>query len=244
MKLKLFILIAIMFSHSDKNPEKPNIKIEKGGLYNPFLPFVNAPEGWSGNKVNNRNEFQNIESIRMPSFWDVIRWKLKKNPQEKEKKADQYALNVLQDTTFFSSKNDMMVWLGHSTFLIRINGLLIMTDPVFYDVPLVKRHHGLPFDPSLIKGLDYILISHNHRDHCDKKSLKLLGKNNPDAIVLAGLGMEKLLGKWISNTIQEAGWFQKYKTDSLISFVYLPAQHWSKRGLTDTNKQRLGFLCY
>lgn len=231
----------MMFTNSDKKPgTKQSIRVEKGGLYNPELVFVHPPEGWTGNRVNSDNQFVNIDTVKMPTFRDVLRWKMNKNPQEQEKKTDTFAIQVVEDTTFLHSSEDVFVWLGHSTFYIRVNGISLITDPIFYDMPLVKRHHKLAFDPKLITGLNFILVSHNHRDHCDKKSLKLLAEKNPNAVVLTGLEMNKLLEKWIPNKIQVAGWYQKYQTPEIIKIVFLPAQHWSKRGLTDTNKRLWG----
>lgn len=239
MKAKILILTAMIFSQADQQPASQTLHVEKGEFYNPNLAFVHPPEGWTGNKVNSRNQFENIDQTNMPSLGDVLRWKLKKNPQRAEKKADKTKLPVVKDSSFLYNQNDVIVWLGHATFYIRIGGISLITDPVFYNIPFVKRHHELPFNPALITGLDYILVSHNHRDHCDKKSLKLLAENNPGATVLTGLRMKNLIGKWISNPIQEAGWFQKYATPENIKFVYLPAQHWSKR-LSDTNESLWG----
>lgn len=229
-----------MLLNSDKNLVEPEIRLERGRLSNPELSFVNAPEGWTGNKVNEQNQFINIDSIHMPTFGDVLRWKTGKNPQKDEKEADTFSLDVIADTSFLNSADDVIVWLGHATFYIRIAGVSFITDPIFYNASIVKRKSALPFDPALIKNLNYILISHNHRDHCDKKSLKLLSQNNPGAVLLAGLSMKPLLSNWVDNKIQEAGWFQKYMLPSHISVVFLPAQHWSKRGLTDTNKRLWG----
>jgi L-ascorbate metabolism protein UlaG (beta-lactamase superfamily) len=239
MKAKILIFSAMMFSQADQQPANHTLRMEKGRLFNPKLTFIHPPEGWTGNKINTKNQFENIDSTRMPSLGDVLRWKLKKNPQKAEKKADRSKLSVVRDSSFLYSQNDVIVWLGHATFYIRIGGISLITDPVFYDIPFVNRHHELPFNPALITGLDYILVSHNHRDHCDKKSLKLLAENNPGANVLTGLRIQKLIGKWISNPIQEAGWFQKYTTPKNINIVYLPTQHWSKR-LFDTNKSLWG----
>lgn len=241
MKAKLlFLFIIMMISQSEAKPQQISLQVEKGGTYNTDLKFVHAPEGWTGNKLNEKKQFINMDSVRMPALRDVLKWKAGKHPQKEEKKRDPFSINVVKDTSFLHTKEDVLVWLGHSCFFIRINSVTIITDPVFNDILMVKRHHSSPFDPSLITQVDYILVSHNHRDHCDKKSLQLLSEKNPKATVLTGLGMGKLMSKWIPNSVQEAGWFQQFQTERSLSIVFLPAQHWSKRGISDTNKTLWG----
>lgn len=240
MRYLIVIIFMTLFTTSDKKNESTICKVESGGVYNPSLAFVHAPAGWTGNRINSRNQFLNPDTIQMPKLKDILKWKLNKNPQEQEKKDDTSTIEVVNDTSFLNSGKDVMVWLGHSTFFFRINNISFITDPVFYDIPFVKRHHNVPFDPSFLNNLDYILISHNHRDHLDKKSLKLLSKHNPQAVILTGLETEKLISKWIPNKVQSAGWYQKYNTEGNSNIVFLPAHHWSKRGLTDTNKRLWG----
>lgn len=240
MKVSLLIILIAMLLNSDKKLIEPEIHFERGRLSNPELNFVNPPEGWTGNNINKQNQFVNIDSVVMPSFGDILRWKTKKNPQKEEKEADTFSLVVLTDTSFLSSDDDVIVWLGHATFFIRMEGVSFITDPVFYNASIIKRKSSLPFDPALIKNLDYILVSHDHRDHCDKKSLKLLSQNNPAAVLLTGLSMKPLINSWVENKVQEAGWFQKYMLPPHVKVVFLPTQHWSKRGLNDTNKRLWG----
>jgi L-ascorbate metabolism protein UlaG (beta-lactamase superfamily) len=78
-------------------------------------------------------------------------------------------------------------------------------------------------------------------DHCDKESLRLLAMNNPQATYLTGLKMDGLLTQFTgSGQVQAAGWYQQYHTDPRIKVFYLPARHWSKRGLRDVNSQLWG----
>jgi L-ascorbate metabolism protein UlaG (beta-lactamase superfamily) len=100
----------------------------------------------------------------------------------------------------------------------------------------MKRYSALPFSTSQLTELEYILVSHDHRDHCDEESIKLLAMQNPQSTWLTGLKLDKLLHKWTnSGKIQAAGWYQQYKTHADVNIYYLPSRHWSRRGLTDTN---------
>jgi hypothetical protein len=63
----------------------------------------------------------------------VLRWQLTRNPQRAEKRADAWRIQVRKDCTFLHEKGDMITWLGHATFLIRLGGKTLITDPVFFN---------------------------------------------------------------------------------------------------------------
>lgn len=198
-------------------------------------------KGWKGNSVDGKDNFLNLEHPFMPNLGDVLKWKLSENPQKKEKEHDQFKVPVLTKTDFINSGQDCIVWLGHATFFIRTNGINILTDPVFFDIPFVKRLSSWPIDSSIFKNINYILLSHDHRDHCQKRSLKILSENNPEVKILTGLRMESLLKPWLNgNQIQEAGWYQKYNNTNNLEIFFLPTRHWSKRGAFDNNSRLWG----
>ena len=100
----------------------------------------------------------------------------------------------------------------------------------------MKRYTKVPFVISELTNVDYLLLSHNHRDHIDKHSIVQVSQCNPNAVILTGLEVGKLLRAWgVKNQIQEAGWYQQYHTPATLTIDYLPSQHWSRRWLTDTN---------
>lgn len=220
--------------------EKFDWKVE-GFRSNPDLKTIRAD--WKGNPVNLQGRFLNDPISPLPAFSELWRWQTETNPQKQEKKTDTFRLVVTKNSDFLHSNEDCVVWLGHATFFIRLNGVTFLTDPVL-DSPsfLMKRFSELPVAISDLKNLDYIIVSHDHRDHCDEKSLKALAPQNPDAVYLTGLGVETVFGDWVKSTkIQSAGWFQAYQTDtSKIEVIYLPARHWGRRYLNDTNKNLWG----
>ena len=188
------------------------------------------------------NKFIHPDYPFNPDFRKVLKWQFSKNPQRKEKKEDTWKLNIIPNEDFLHAKEDMIVWLGHATFFIRLNGVSMLTDPIFYSIPpLVPRLSALPLAPEKIKGLDYILLSHGHFDHLDKKSLQLLYKSNK-AEMLTSLKLGAIVQKWIPNLqVQEAGWYQQYKTEKKgIEIFYLPARHWFRRSMNDTNQTLWG----
>lgn len=210
-------------------------------ISNPNLKTILSPEKWKGTPINDKKQFVNHEHPFSPSFLKVLQWKLNTQPQKHEKKNDSFRLNVHKTDSFLNSKEDCIVWLGHASFFIRLNGITLLTDPVYFNMAFLKRFAEMPVNPSEIKGIDYILVSHDHYDHTDVKSLKLLCKNNPEAEILTGLNMEKMLRKLMTNPIQMAGWNQQYLTDeSKIKLYFLPARHWARRSAFDTNKRLWG----
>jgi L-ascorbate metabolism protein UlaG (beta-lactamase superfamily) len=202
---------------------------------NPHLSYVDLPFEWQGTPVDHRGRFVNHEHPFINSFRELLKWQLMRNPQKQEKVADAWRLEVLQEDSFLQDKADCIVWLGHASFFIRIGGKSLLVDPVLYDLPLIKRRSRLPVSPDRLKDLDYILISHDHRDHCDAKSLKLLADNNPTATFLTGLGLDSLLKTFTrGQEIQAAGWYQEYITEN-IRICYVPSRHWGRRYWSDTN---------
>ncbi len=220
-------------------------------LKNDNLPVV-LP-GWPGNRLRGR-QFVNADGTVFESkIGTLLAWQLQRNPQREEKKTDQWAPTVqplapelLAGTA--PAAQDALVWLGHATWLVQWGGKRLLTDPVFFNVSVVKRRHPLPFpDPALLQNLDAVFLSHGHRDHLDDKSVKIVLAANPQAVWLCPLRMAPLLLACgvPAAQIQEAGWWQPF--DALgpacpLTLTYLPAQHWHRRGLADMNRVLWGSL--
>lgn len=214
----------------------------KAFIINPVLSTPKAPQGWKGTPMDSNGQFQNLHHPFIPSWRDVLRWKLlQTNPFKQEKKKELWNPKIVKDESWITGKADIIVWLGHCTFFIRINGIQILTDPVYDRIYPLKRRSEFPVNPAHLKGLDYVLLSHDHRDHLDRSSLRLLTKHNQDTKYLTGLKMKKLIHRFTgSEKIEEAGWYQQYNTRDEIQITFIPMRHWSRRGLNDTNKSLWG----
>jgi L-ascorbate metabolism protein UlaG (beta-lactamase superfamily) len=208
-----------------------------GHKSNPTLKTLKAPAGWQGTPVDDKGRFLNLNHPFIPNWVDVFRWKLQKSPFAKDKKAEVHSPEIFKEDSWLTGNDDVIVWLGHCTFYIRINDVQLLTDPVFGHIPFIKRQSDFPIHPDRFVDIDYVLLSHDHRDHLDEKSLKLLSKQNPNARYLTGLGMKELVQRFtMSDKIEEAGWYQQYSvSNKLVNITYIPSRHWSKRGLYDTN---------
>lgn len=171
---------------------------------------------------------------RKDSFGRILKWKFSSNPQAKEKKQDTFRLKTITDTSFLHSTNNVMVWFGHSSFYVRINGVTLMLDPVFYNIPMNKRLAKIPCNPQDVK-VDYVLLSHNHRDHFDRKSVKQLVVNNSQLQVITPLRLGSEHIQKITPHYIGMGWYQKYNLKNNVEVIFLPAQHWTRSGVNDQN---------
>ena len=227
-KFVAFLALAILSINLSCSTHK---KVDSYSI-NPNLPIIKA--GWKGNPMIGKL-FTNDSVIDRYSFWQLMKWKFSKNPQKKEKKNDTFRVETIVTKDFITSSKDMIVWLGHASFFIRINGVTILTDPCYGKMLFQKRLAKMPCATEDIKGIDYIIISHNHRDHFNLNSLKDLYKANPDAKTLVPLKGGDVIKK-VSKNYEDAGWYQQYNTNSKIKIFFLPSKHWGRRGLFDFNK--------
>lgn len=140
-------------------------------------------------------------------------------------------------------KKPKVTWVNHSTFLVEVDGLHLLTDPIWSNrcspVNFVgpKRHHPPGISLKKLPKIDIVLISHNHYDHLDKPTVKKLHKMYPNILWKIPKGMKrwfKRLG--ITNTIEFDWWDQKKVEEHNFSITAVPTQHFSGRFLFDTNK--------
>ncbi|MFT2009069.1 MBL fold metallo-hydrolase [Pontibacter sp. 13R65] len=197
--------------------------------------------GYRGNKLID-GLFANGDEMYLPSFGNVLKWKLSANPQREEKKADTFVPALHPGADFLASSDDMVVWLGHASFLIRLNGITLLIDPILYDLPLLKRRISLPCQPEQLRGIDFLLLSHGHRDHMDKKSIRTIFNQNPTVKALTPLGSGDVL-RSIERRLpyQEAGWYQQYDlVPEGLEVYFMPASHWHRRTARDMNTMLWG----
>lgn len=204
-------------------------------VYNSSLSFVKA--SFNGNRISD-NRFTNFPyPDPNPSWRKVIKWKLGTNPQKEEKKNEDFNLQTQSLAELPPQPERYLIWLGHASFFIQLGPVRILTDPVIGNISLLKRKAAFPVPAAALKNIDFILISHAHRDHFDKPSIKQVLEVNPGAQILGPLRIHPLLEK-LSPTpaFQEAGWYQEFDTGKGIRIVFLPAIHWHRRGLFDFNE--------
>jgi L-ascorbate metabolism protein UlaG (beta-lactamase superfamily) len=185
--------------------------------------------------------FVNLDGSGPHPFKAVYKWAVadklagrrRKSPEKVEVPAvavDLEALRVPPAT----GEGARLTWLGHASWLIQLGGQSLLVDPVLGGtISMVIRRNGTP--PLLAKALPPIaaqLCSHNHYDHMDAPSLRAVG-----APVIVGLENARLVGGGLPTT--ELGWWDSADVGG-VRVTYVPSQHWSRRGLTDSNRALWG----
>ncbi|MEJ7665788.1 MAG: MBL fold metallo-hydrolase [Hymenobacter sp.] len=143
--------------------------------------------GYPGNKLIG-SEFCNGEVLFEPQFSTLVRWQLTANPQKEEKKRDTWTPGRGALRRGFFSTEDMLVWLGHAGFLLRVAGVSLVFDPVLFSSVGLRHRHALPCRPEDVRNVDYLLLSHAHRDHLDEQTIKALAQHNPQMKGALGAG--------------------------------------------------------
>lgn len=142
---------------------------------------------------------------------------------------------------FLEASDDLkVIWFGHSSFLINMDGIIILVDPVFSGAAspvsfAVQRFQAPVLNLQELPEIDYLLISHDHYDHLDMESVKFFKDKSGTFIVPLGVGAH-LKGWGIEEQrIVEKDWWESASFTG-VEFISAPAQHFSGRGLFDENK--------
>lgn len=144
------------------------------------------------------------------------------------------------------SKQLVITWIGHSTFLIQVGGFNILTDPVFGNISWFFPRifpPGIPFNK--LPSIDVVLLSHNHRDHMECASLLAL-KRSREPHVVVPLGNKAWFCNCNFKQVTELNWWEQkeivFSDDSSMNLrlTFLPAKHWSQRGIFDKNRSLWG----
>ena len=139
--------------------------------------------------------------------------------------------NAIKEFNLNKEKNSI-TWLGHASFLIKIENKHILTDPYLTDIAGPFGIGPKRYIPSGIKirdlpAIDTILISHNHYDHLDTKTLVKI-KNKKNITIICPLKLSKLFFTLGFKKVIELDWYENHKIDK-INFISVPAYHWSRR---------------
>ncbi len=138
--------------------------------------------------------------------------------------------------------SDYVAWIGHATFLIKLGKTTIITDPVFEKNmgPLIfgpKRYVDPAINLKEIPEVNLFLLTHNHYDHLSTRTIKRFPYKK--AKILTPLKLGKYFTRNGFSDVKEMDWYDEIKVNNL-KITLLPAVHWSKRSLWDTNKTLWG----
>lgn len=204
-----------------------------------------APPPASAKAPHLDDRFENITPIPQPSFAKVagifarFLFAEKTDPRP----AEPMPVRALDAASFAEPPQGgyRVTWLGHSTTLIEIDGLRLLTDPVFGEraSPFAsmgpKRFQPAPIAIDDLPAIDAVILSHDHYDHLDMESIKALAPKVARFVTPLGVGGH--LRQWgvAEAKITELDWWSQTELAWGVRAVAVPARHFSGRGLTDRN---------
>jgi L-ascorbate metabolism protein UlaG (beta-lactamase superfamily) len=186
------------------------------------------------------SHFENLKEIKlrvsfvklMTALWEMVSGGENRRPKSK---LPSYPLSTNE------SKESYLTWFGHSTFLYEVENKKIMFDPMLTDYAspmpgLIKRYdYDLPASAEDLPDLDVVIISHDHYDHLDYKTVKALIHKTKLFVVPLGVGSH--LKHWgvVEESIVELDWWGNAQIDG-VTISAVPSQHFSGRSLNDSKK--------
>ena len=171
----------------------------------------------------------------------IIHMLRNKSKESKPKYKSDIPVNYLKKEDLLNLEDNSVIRLGHSTLLFKIENEFILTDPVFskraspFSFIGPKRFHDNPIEIEDLPQIKSVIISHNHYDHLDKKSVKLLKDKVETFYTTLGVGKHLIKFGVSKHKIVELNWWENKKIDN-IEFICTPAQHFSGRTLFDRDK--------
>ncbi|SMC45623.1 MBL fold metallo-hydrolase [Sporomusa malonica] len=224
------------------------------GLYLQQPKFGTLPEGARLDKIKNSphyidGQFENlvptltlIEGKSSVSLW----WESLFTKKERLMPVDAIP-SIKTDLMVLDKSQDMVIWLGHSSYFMQLGGNRILIDPVFspYAAPVSFANKAFAGTNSYtaedMPEIDYLLITHDHWDHLDYPTITALKPKIKN--VICGLGVGAYFEQWgfAEEAVHEADWFTALELENSFSVHVLPARHYSGRMLTKNKTLWTGF---
>lgn len=179
---------------------------------------------------------------RRPSLWAVFRWAVldRLTGRRKPGPPGPPAPFVSADMSLLADREagPQLTWIGHASFLLQMCGWNVIMDPVFsWRIGWLYRRHLAPgLTPRQLPLIDLLLISHSHYDHLDMESVAAIDKS---ATVVVPRGLARHFVRHGFVQVTELDWWDTVNLGP-IEVTFVPARHWSKRTLFDTNRSLWG----
>ncbi|MDW6004213.1 MBL fold metallo-hydrolase [Vibrio mangrovi] len=161
-------------------------------------------------------------------------------------KPQQALPSVKTDLLTLDRKDNVMIWMGHSSYFIQLDGLRFLVDPVLSENASPVPYTNLAFrgsniyQPDDIPDIDYLLITHDHWDHLDYPTVNALRHKISQIITPFGVGSYFRQWGFSAEKIFEGYWYDCFREQN-IEIHILPAQHFSGR-LLKRNKTLWGSI--
>ena len=188
-----------------------------------------------------------FKSIKQASFMAHYRMRQQEAPPVPPRPDEIESIVTEADLALIRSPADTprVTWIGHATALVQYRDINYLTDPHLSQYPFrfefwVEPRFTQPaLDFDEMPPIDFIVISHNHYDSLDHRTVDLFG-NSVTWYVPLGL-RAWFLGRGIEpERVIELDWWESHRYADAVEITFTPAQHWSRRGPWDTNKSLWG----
>lgn len=151
------------------------------------------------------------------------------------------------DLRQLATNQDIMVWLGHSSLFVQTDGKRLLVDPALVTASPVsfvnKPFKGTDcYSPDDLPDIDYLIITHDHYDHLDHKTVIQLKDRIKKVICPLGVGEHFAYWGFDESSITELDWHEDITFDSTFTIHCLPARHFSGRGLSPDNTLWASFM--
>jgi len=139
------------------------------------------------------------------------------------------------DLMALNNEQDLIVWLGHSSYYVQLSGQRILIDPVFstYAAPVpwaVRAFAGTNlYHAHDMPEIDLLLITHDHYDHLDYPTIRALQPKVKQVITPLGVGSHFFAWGYDADKVQETDWYQSTDYSTSLQIVTTPARHFSGR---------------
>ncbi|MGD9523428.1 MAG: MBL fold metallo-hydrolase [Gemmatimonadales bacterium] len=201
------------------------------------LERMQASPQWDGGKFSNA-ALRSLDNPRAPMpLGEFLCPSQRRTPLE--------PLPVVDPTAAWRRPADSglrVTWLGHSTVLLELGGRRILTDPVWGEraspVRAVgpKRFQPVPVALTALPQVDLILLSHDHYDHLDYRTIRTLAESSVPFVAPLGVGTHLEAWGVEASRITEVDWWETVRPfDDELVITSTPAQHFSGRSPTTSN---------
>ncbi|HZF72452.1 MAG TPA: MBL fold metallo-hydrolase [Gemmatimonadaceae bacterium] len=184
-------------------------------------------------------------SAEVHGFKDFLKWSLIERRRNPRRPDPDPASFVRTDPAFTIPRGDpeqlTITWVGHTSFLIQIAGLNVLTDPIWSQraspVQFVGPRRWVPpaIEFDRLPPIDVVMISHDHYDHLDTNTISRLVERYPAVVWHVPLGLAEFLKRSGARDIIELDWWDENSVAAL-KLTCVPAQHFSGRTLGRRNQ--------
>ena len=212
-----------------------------------MAPMMNQAGGFTFDPTKEHHGKNRFNSRSVTSFTKWLKMRFKEGRYPPIDQAEIASIVQDPDGELIHSPADLprATWIGHATMLVQYRGINFLTDPHLTDhpAPIDYLFPGRITQPALrhteMPKIDFIVISHNHYDHLDHRTVDVFGNS---VTWYVPLGLKTWLERQgiHSDKVVELDWWQAHQFSDDVHVTFTPSIHWSKRMPWDTNKSLWG----